>query len=211
MSRAVEALLAGAERMALGDGRFLRLLSAQETLEARREGEALARTGREKALCSNAALLARALEGPEGPLFSHAQAALEGMTAREIGVLSAQWAAFDRAQNPAPENPEQVEEWKRELAGHTGERLRWRVLRAFGVLPHEERARSMKERDVLRCALHLLLDQEEELERLCPACRREALEGRCPVCGAPVGAAEAGENAAFDRERYEALSRGVRP
>ena len=102
MSRAVEALLAGAERMALGDGRFLRLLSAQETLEARREGEALARTGREKALCSNAALLARALEGPEGPLFSHAQAALEGMTAREIGVLSAQWAAFDRAQIPLP-------------------------------------------------------------------------------------------------------------
>ena len=85
MSRAVEALLAGAERMALGDGRFLRLLSAQETLEARREGEALARTGREKALCNNAALLARALEGPEGPLFSHAQAVLEGMTAREIG------------------------------------------------------------------------------------------------------------------------------
>ena len=62
----------------------------------------------------------------------------------------------------------------------------------------------------MRCALHLLLYQEEALARLCPACRREALEGRCPVCGAPAGG-ESGENAAFDQERYEALSRGVRP
>ena len=179
MSRAVEALLAGAERMALGDGRFLRLLSAQETLEARREGEALARTGREKALCSNAALLARALEGPEGPLFSHAQAVLEGMTAREIGVLSAQWAAFDRAQNPAPEHPEQVEEWKRELAGHTGERLRWRVLSRFHALPTEERARSMKGRDYLWCLVNELADKEEALERLCPECRGAAERSCC--------------------------------
>ncbi|MFR4560429.1 MAG: molybdopterin oxidoreductase [Flavonifractor plautii] len=30
------------------------------------------------------------------------------------------------------------------------------------------------------CALHLALDREEELARLCPARRREAAEERCP-------------------------------
>ena len=34
----------------------------------------------------------------------------------------------------------------------------------------------MKARDYLWCALHLALDREEELARLCPACRREAAE-----------------------------------
>ena len=43
----------------------------------------------------------------------------------------------------------------------------------------------MKARDYLWCALHLALDREEELARLCPACRREAAEERCPACGAP--------------------------
>ena len=54
-------LAAGAERLALAEGYSLRLLSARETLEARREAEVLARDGRERALCGNACLLARAL------------------------------------------------------------------------------------------------------------------------------------------------------
>ena len=58
------------------------------------------------------------------------------------------------------------------------------------------------------CALNLMLDDEEELERLCPACRSRALEERCAVCGAPLGQAEAGENGNFDPERFEALRRG---
>ena len=66
----------------------------------------------------------------------------------------------------------------------------------------------MKERDYLWCALHLLLDEEETLDQLCPACRMEAEEGRCPVCGGLVSTGEASGNAAFDEARYEALSRG---
>ena len=209
MSRVIGALLAGAERLDLGDGRFLRLLSAQEALEARREGELLAQEGGERALCANAALLSRALEGPDGPLFRSGRAVLEGMTAREIGALASRWAAFDRAENPVPRDEKEVQAWKRELSALPQERLRWRVLRTLGGLPNEEPARGMKERDYVRCALHLLLDQEEALARLCPACRREALEGRCPVCGAPAGG-ESGENAAFDQARYEKLSRGMR-
>ena len=51
----------------------------------------------------------------------------------------------------------------------------------------------MKARDYLWCALHLALDREEELARLCPACRSEAAEE---------------QNAAFDEARFERLKRG---
>ena len=66
----------------------------------------------------------------------------------------------------------------------------------------------MKARDYLWCALHLALDREEELARLCPACRREAAEERCPACGAHRTETAAGQNAAFDEARFERLKRG---
>ena len=129
------------ERLKLEDGRELRLLSALEVLEARREAEGLARGEAEAALCANACLLARALQ-------------------------------------------------------------------RFGALPTEERAKQMKARDYLWCALHLALDREEELARLCPACRSEAAEERCPACGALRTETAAGQNAAFDEARFERLKRG---
>jgi hypothetical protein len=61
----------------------------------------------------------------------------------------------------------------------------------------------MKDRDYLWCALNLVLDGEEELSRLCPSCRAQAEEGRCPVCGAAPG--DWGENGGFDMERFKAL------
>lgn len=73
----------------------------------------------------------------------------------------------------------------------------------MGALPTEERARAMKDRDYLWCALNLLLDQEEELELLCPACRSRALSGCCPVCGAPAGSGSSNET--FDWARYRRL------
>jgi len=66
----------------------------------------------------------------------------------------------------------------------------------------------MTGRDYLWCALNLLLDQEEALDVLCPACRAEAERARCPVCGTETVGESVGENASFDRERYERLSRG---
>ena len=41
----------------------------------------------------------------------------------------------------------------------------------------------MRDRDYVWCLSHLALDQEEELERLCPACRARAEEARCPCAG----------------------------
>lgn len=57
----------------------LRLLSALEVLQARREADGLCRSSSERALCSNACLLARALETQEGePVFSSGEAVLSG-------------------------------------------------------------------------------------------------------------------------------------
>ena len=98
---------AGRERMRLGDGRELRLLSALEVLQARREAEELAQNEGERALCANACLLARALEKDGRPEFDSGEAALRGLSAREIGALAGRWAQFDRAENPAPEDGEE--------------------------------------------------------------------------------------------------------
>ena len=59
----VWSILAGADRMELENGMELRLLSALEVLEARREAAQLAESQEERALCSNACLLAQELAG----------------------------------------------------------------------------------------------------------------------------------------------------
>lgn len=101
MSGLWQILSAGARRLEAGEGYTLRLLSARETLEAGRESEELARNGREKALCANACLLARALEKDGVPVFPDGGAVLEGLSARRIGDLARRWAKFDRAENPS--------------------------------------------------------------------------------------------------------------
>lgn len=95
-------ILAQKDRIDLGDGLQLRLLSALEVLQARREAAELAREDRERALCSNACLLARALErGEDGTaVFSDGRAVLAGLTVEEIGALAARWSEFHRAVNP---------------------------------------------------------------------------------------------------------------
>lgn len=68
----------------------------------------------------------------------------------------------------------------------------------------------MKGRDYLWCLANAILDREETLEGLCPACRTRAMEERCSACGRP--AADWGEvNAAFDPKRFEELRGGARP
>ena len=56
---------------------------------------------RERALCSNACLLARALEkAPGKPLFHSGQEVLAGLTVEEISALARRWSQFDREENP---------------------------------------------------------------------------------------------------------------
>ena len=94
-------ILAGRDRMDLDNGMRLRLLSALEVLQARREAEELAQSERERALCSHACLLVRALETPEGePVFSSGRVVLSGLRVEEIAALAATWSRFNREENP---------------------------------------------------------------------------------------------------------------
>ena len=205
-------MLAWRDRISLGNGFDLRLLSALEALQARREGEELARDGLERALCSNACLLARALEGTgdQSPVFPDGRAVLAGLTAEEIAALAARWASFSRESGPGLElSSEELEQVKQELGEDPGQRLRWRTLKQFHALPTEERARAMKDRDYLWCLANVILDREEELERLCPACRAQAMEEKCLRCGRPAAEwGESGGNPTFDPARFEQLKGG---
>lgn len=196
----------GHERCAVAEGE-LRLLSAREVLEARRESEELWTEGREKALCANACLVARALERDGRPVFADGAAVLDSLRVEDIVRLSDRWARLNRESNPSPcQSEEELQALKESLSRRGYERLQWRVLRSFGVLPTEERARSMKDRDYLWCALHLALDREEELDSLCPQCRERAEREPCPVCGEERSGW--GVNPAFDLSRFEKLKGG---
>ena len=94
-------ILAGRDRMDLDNGMRLRLLSALEVLQARREADGLCRSSSERALCSNACLLARALETQEGePVFSSGREVLSGLRVEEIAALAGTWSRFNREENP---------------------------------------------------------------------------------------------------------------
>jgi hypothetical protein len=86
------------------------------------------------------------------------------------------------------------------LAAQPLERLKWRVLRSFSVLPSAPEARAMTDGDYLQCALHTLLDAREREARLCPECRAKARQNACPGCGAPVAETV---NPSFDEAIFE--------
>lgn len=104
--RGLNILLAGRvrETLPLGDGTQLRLLTAFEILEVGREAAAMAQRDREKALCSNACLLAKAVVRDGIPVFRSGAEVLEKLRVEEIADLSRQWAAFNRRENPSPED-----------------------------------------------------------------------------------------------------------
>ena len=190
------------DRIRVPEG-VLRLLSVRELQEARRESEALAAEDREQALCSNACILARAMERDGAPVFADGRAVLGRLCKADIERLARCWGEFNRASNPSPLDGEAAEAGREALRQDLYGRLRWQVLKAFGVLPGEERARAMTDRDYLWCALNLELDREEELDRLCPRCREQAEEENCPVCG--ESRENWGHSTAFDPGRFGAL------
>lgn len=104
-------ILARKDRISLGNGFDLRLLSALEVLQAHREGRELAECGEELELCADACLMARALEGTEDrtPVFSGGQEVLAGLTAEELLALTARWSAFSQESAPAPEGAPEEE------------------------------------------------------------------------------------------------------
>ena len=82
------------------------------------------------------------------------------------------------------------------------------MLRYAGALPSERRVQEMTDGDYLYCLLHEMLDREEALERLCPACRERAEEARCTCCGALLADTVGGGNASFDMARFLRMKEG---
>ena len=114
-----DSILALRDRLPLGNGMSLRLLSALELLQARREAGELAREEGERALCSNACLLARALEQEEDktPVFSGGREVLSALTAEEIAALAGRWDSFRRENDPGLEvSGEELENVKKNSA-----------------------------------------------------------------------------------------------
>lgn len=107
--RGLNALLAGRERelLELGDGTQLRLLTAYEVLEVGREAAELTVREREKALCSNACLLAKAVVRGDKPVFRDGAQVMEQLRVEEIAELSRRWAEFNRRENPSSEDGEE--------------------------------------------------------------------------------------------------------
>ena len=108
----LDSILFGPDRMELEDGRQLRLLSAMEVLRARREAAELALGERERAVCSNACLLARALERDGKPMYRDGAQVLEELTVEQIGTLSDLWGQFNREVNPSVTDGEGAQELK---------------------------------------------------------------------------------------------------
>ena len=112
-------ILAQRDCVELGNGMRLRLLSALEVLQASREAAELAGEDRERALCSNACLLARALERTEDhtPVFADGRAVLAGLTLEEIAALASRWSAFRKEADPGlTVNREELENVKKNSA-----------------------------------------------------------------------------------------------
>lgn len=93
-------LVVGAERKRLADGTTLRILSAMEVLEARREAEALCKQEEELALCSNACILARAWEKGQKACYGSGEELLQSLSVTRIQELAHTWAQFEREENP---------------------------------------------------------------------------------------------------------------
>lgn len=197
-------MLGGARRAALAPEVQLHLISAHALLQARAEAVQLAPADADEAgLVLNACILARAARKDGKPLFDSGEAVLRAMPAEKIGFWMEKYLALCAQENPSCCTGTH-EEVKDALVEDGYERLKWRVLRAFGVLPSEARAREMTDGDYLYCVLQMTLDEEERLEQLCPSCRAEAESRRCAVCGAALGE----RNASFDEARFEELRRG---
>lgn len=179
----------------------LHLISAHALLQAQQEAAALAagEDGR-LGLCVNACILARAARKNGRLAFCSGEEVMERLPAQAIERLAQEYLALCEQENPSC-CAAGHEALLQQLKDEPYERLKWKALRAFGVLPSERRAKQMTDGEYLYCVLQLMLDEQEQLDALCPSCREKAEQARCPACGRQM----AEQNANFDEARYEEL------
>ena len=179
----------------------LHLISAYALLQAQQEANALAEGDAARlGLCVNACILARAAKFRDQAVFASGEDVMKRLPAQTIERWAGEYLALCEKENPSC-CAGGHDDLRQALEQEPYERLKWKVLRAFGVLPSEKRAKDMTEGDYLYCVLQLMLDEQEQLDMLCPACRQKAQEQRCPACGQQLPE----ENASFDETRYEEL------
>ena len=194
-------LFAAEGKKKLEGGLELRVVPAFSVLQARREAMEKSE-GQEQTLglWMNACLLSRAVYRDEVQAFEDGETVLRAVSAETIERWMQAYAALCKEENP-PCSAELAQQAVKALEQEPYERVKWRVLRAFGVLPSEARARQMTDRDYLYCAAQMMLDEEQKLDALCPSCREKAQRMSCPVCGAQI----AEQNERFDERRFEEL------
>ncbi len=91
----------GGETVRIGGRRGrLRILSAWEVLQAKREAEGLLTDESERALCGNACLLARAFRRGGRPVYSSGERLLRSVSAEEIALHSRRYARLCRREMP---------------------------------------------------------------------------------------------------------------
>lgn len=95
-------ILAQVDKKPLDNGMELRLVSAWELLEIRREAMELSTVPEDRALCLNACLLGKALEFEGKAVFESGTGVLQGLSVEEIASLAKEWGEFNQKVNPAP-------------------------------------------------------------------------------------------------------------
>ena len=203
MNRELLRLLGGSREVQRPGGYSLRVLTAKELLEVKAAVDKKCPEGAEKGLWSNACILTRAVcqKGQRG--FSSEEARLDCWTGERIAEEMDVYREMAEDTSPELGLEERREAILQGLRETPMERIRWKVLRAFSALPSEERVKGMTEGDYLYCAAQLLLDREEQMEKLCPECR-ENRKTICPGCGRELHGEQA-QNPQFDIRRFEEL------
>lgn len=169
--RKIPQILAGCRRAGK-----LRVLTAWQLLSARAEAGTLAQErGEGYALALAACIVARSLRCGTG------EALLKRRSAEEIEALAQRYWALCRAVSPAPGDEDALQALMEELTGDGYARLYYKVLRAFGVLPSEKRARDLTDGELLFLAANMALDESSGTEGPVnpnfDAARFEALKG----------------------------------
>lgn len=206
MDRMLLDVLAGQRRVDR-QGHELRILSAWALLQAQQEAETMEGPEETKALRGNACVLSRAVYRGGMRLFPSGQSVLESWSGEKIAEEMGAYRALAKRVDPDCGQEQRTGALMEALEKEPMERIRWYVLKTFGVLPTEERARTMTEGDYLYCAMQLMLDGEEQKRKLCPSCRQQLEEHRCIRCGGTIEG-ETGGNPQFDLGRFEEMKQG---
>ena len=159
------------------NGLELCVVPAFAVLQARREAlDACGDDAQALGIWMNVCLLARAIYRDGARAFSGGEALMRAASAEQIERWTEDYAALCREENPAC-SEENAQKAMQALSQEDYERLKWRVLRAFGVLPGEARARRMTDRCARAAGSGRREDSARYAARKCRRKTRDLMKG----------------------------------